>query len=167
MGLREKLNENPAITTGATIAIIVIAVGFIIFSALPSGGPRIPNAAYYTVDEGDTLFTADVNKVAPFDKDGKPAVLAHVFTCGDKEFVAYLERYTPEAKKQLEAIQTEGAKPSPELGMRRSQISMTGRQYKKPKVGKWISMTEDYNQFNQMMNINCPDKAQIPEPKMP
>ncbi len=91
-----------------------------------SRGPQIPTQAYYSVDDGQTFFADDINLVPPFEKDGKMAVRAHVFTCdgGKTPFVAYLERYTPEAKGKIEAMK-EGADPA---GM--EEVWMTGIEVK-------------------------------------
>ena len=179
MGLREKLNENPAITTGATIFVIVVAVGFIIYSALPGGGPKIPTQAFYTVDDGTTWFADDIKKIAPFDKDGKPAVRAHVYKCGDKTFCAYMDRYTPEAKKQIEAFNATASTSKPQgkgqipdvarmqAGARMQMISQTGVEYKKSGGSKWIRMMDDYQAFGQMMTVTCQDKGQAVEAVMP
>lgn len=166
MGLREKLNANPAITTGATIVIIVIAVGFIIFSAWPSGGPKTPSQAFFTVDDGATWFADDVKKVAPFDKDGKPAFRAYVFKCGDKEFVAYMDRFIPAAKAQLDALGAPPTPPSMEYSQKRQMLMQTGMEFKKPKSDKWFRMN-DFGQYQQVMNVTCPDKSQMVEQVTP
>lgn len=108
MGLRETLNAKPAITTGATVGLIVIAIVVIVWQILPSrdggagaGGVR---KAYYSDDDGKTWFEDDLYKVTPFkSKNGKDAVRAHVFKIGDnKPFVQFLERFKPEVKEKLE-----------------------------------------------------------------
>jgi hypothetical protein len=168
LGIREKLNENPAITTGATVLIIVIAVGFIIYSQLPTRGPKPPSQAYFSVDDGKTWFADDVKKMAPFDKDGKPAVRVHLYKCGkNAPFVAYLERYIPEAKKQLEKIQAAGGATGPEVGSQISMIMQNGVEYKKPGDPKWIKMSDDYQSFGRMMSVTCPDANDTPEPVEP
>ena len=48
-GIRETLNKNPAITTGATAAIILIAIGVIIYQIMGGGTPGIATEAYYTI----------------------------------------------------------------------------------------------------------------------
>ena len=78
MGIREKLNENPRITAGATAAIILVALGFIVYQAIGGGGPPIPTKAYYTIDDGETYFEDDIQKLAPFEHEGKQAVRAAV-----------------------------------------------------------------------------------------
>ena len=59
---------------------------------------------FFTDDDGKTWFPDDAKRVPPFDRNGKPAVRAHVYKCGGKTFVNHMERYTPEAKKKVEAI---------------------------------------------------------------
>ena len=106
MGLREKLNDNPNIATGITIAVIVIVVGFIVYSTMgrgPSGGPPpVGNRVFFTVDDGATWFAEDATKIPPFDHNGKQAVRAKVYRCDGKTFVNHMERYTPEAQKRLQ-----------------------------------------------------------------
>jgi len=91
VGLRETLNAKPAITTGATVGLIVIAIVVIVWQILPSR-------------DGETWFEDDLYKVTPFkSKNGKDAVRAHVFKIGDnKPFVQFLERFKPEVKEKLE-----------------------------------------------------------------
>ena len=89
MGIRETLNKNPGITTGATAGIILLAVGFIIYQLSGGGTPSVATKAYFTIDDGKTWFSDDINKVPPFDKDGKQAVKAYVYECpGGKPFVS-------------------------------------------------------------------------------
>lgn len=154
MGIRETLNNNPAITTGATLLIIVFAIAFIIYSSTGGGTPKPPTKAYFTVDDGKTWFPDDITLIPPFDKDGKQAVRAHIFSCkgGDEPFVAYLERHTPEAKATLEKYRANPDQAPPD-GM---LIADTGTEVKKPGVGNWVSMA-NYQKYAEITNINCPD----------
>ena len=105
VGIRESLNKNPSITTGVTIGIIVIALLAIVWQ-MWSSRPNINNIkSFYTVDDGKTWFEDQATKNPPFDYKGSPAYRAYVFKCGDsgKPFVAYMERFTPDALKKLEA----------------------------------------------------------------
>ncbi len=178
MGLRETLNRNPAITTGATIVIIVLAVGFIIYSQVGSGVPKPPKSAWYTTDDGASWFEDDINKISPFTKDGKEAIRIYVFECKDgKKFAGYMERYTPEAKKQLEALNAKQAALKPgtpeheQASMEASgimqNVMMTGMQYKKPgAAGKWVAQM-DGEKFSQVVSITCPDTNDYPRPVNP
>ena len=114
MGIRQKINENPGITTAVTAGIIAIAIGVIIWQGCGGSGSggtiAVATKAFYTIDDGKTLFVEDINKIPPFPKDGKQAVKANVFSCDDGKtrFVGYLEMYTPQDKAMLEKAAAEG-----------------------------------------------------------
>lgn len=158
MGIREKLNDNPAVTTGVTGAIVVIAVAFIIWQLIPSR-PRIPTKDYYTVDDGATYFADDIKKIPPFEHDGKEAVRVRVFRCAKGgPFVGYLEKYTPAAQKQLEAMQNQAANPNgpvPGFNPGVEGEALTGRLVKKPGDTKWVSQQDPA--YQQVVDVRCPD----------
>jgi len=167
VGIREKLNENPAITTSVTVLIIVIAVGYIIYQQIPSGVPKAPTQAYFSIDDGKTWFADDINKVAPFEKDGKQAVRVHVFRCGRGEpFVAFMERLLPDAKKQVDALMAQGSQ-DPETGYKIAMIKESGSEYKRPGDARWIRMSENPQAFGEIMNVTCPDANEVPEVQFP
>ena len=103
MGLRETMNQNPRMVTGVTAGIILLALIIVGWQLLSSGsgtntGATAPNAkgvanAFFTTDDGKTWFADDAAKFPPFDKDGKPAYSAILFTCdgGKTQFVGYLQ----------------------------------------------------------------------------
>ena len=116
MGVREKLNQNKAF---GVVAAVVMAGAAIAFAAYNLRGTGSPSAyeAYYTTDDGQTFFGGTVADVPPFQKDGKEAVRAHVYTCNGKPFVNHLERYTPEARKVIAAaMATPDTPPLPAAG---------------------------------------------------
>jgi hypothetical protein len=146
VGIRETLNQNPGITTGATAAIILVALGIIVWQLIGSGsgGGAMTNKAFYTIDDGKTYFADDINKIAPFDKDGKPAYQVFVWTCdgGKNKFVSHLQRYTPEAKKRLEDTRAKGP-TGVDPGMM-EMVMMTGVEVKPPLTGDkgWTKQTD-------------------------
>jgi hypothetical protein len=107
VGIRETLNKNPGITTGGAIAIIVIVGLVIVWQLLPSSGVASDPSqmrVFFSVDDGKTWFADSFEKLPPWDKDGKKAVRAHVFRGSDgKEFVGYLERFSPAGRARVEA----------------------------------------------------------------
>lgn len=162
MSVREVLNRNPAIVTAATLLVIFTAVGFIIHSQWPGAAGRPPTKAFYTIDDGKTWFPDDVKKLPPFEKEGKAAVRVHIFKCpGEQPFVAYLDRYTPEAKKQMEAFASKGTTGPSDLAQLQL-LSRTGIEYKKPGDDKWMKMSDDYMAFGQLMSIRCKNANDIP-----
>lgn len=104
MGLRETLNKNPALTTGATIAATVLAIGLIAWQLRPAPAAKLPTHRYYTIDDGQNWFSdlRPPGRLPPFKKDGKDAVIAHVYQYGtEKPFVLYMEKYNDKALAAL------------------------------------------------------------------
>jgi hypothetical protein len=162
VGIREKLNENPAITTGATIGIIVIALIFIGYQIFSSGQSyNIPTSAFFTTDDSSpdaalaNLFEDDIQKLPPFDHNGKQAYRAYVFSCdgGKNKWVGYLERYSKEAQK---AITDARASNKPETQPMMDMAMMSGVEVKRPGDKVWIKRSEP-GKLGAIMNIKCPD----------
>lgn len=157
MGIRETLNKNPGITTGATAAIIVIALIFIFMQLRGSGGGVGDNLAWYTTDDGKTWFADSADKYAPFEVDGKKAYRVYVYRCADgTEFVSHLERYTPEAKKALEKAAAQGPNADPTI---LEAVMMNGLEAKKPGIGddpkKWVKQG-NYQAWSMVTQPKCP-----------
>lgn len=149
MGLRETLNENPRITTGITVAIIVVVLAWLLWprgggaGTGGGGGGGVATQLFYTTDDGKTWFPDDARKVPPFKKDNKDAVRAVVYKCGGKTFANHLERYGPEAQKQLEALYAKDG-GSDELAA--ATIAETGLEVKSPGDKEWVKIMDPRSQ---------------------
>lgn len=172
MGIRESINQNKPVASILMVVITGIALYFILSSVFGGGGGASVSGggkAFYSTDDGKTWFADDVNKVPPFDKDGKPAVLAYVYTCdgGKTKFVGSLRRYTPEAAKKLTEIR---ANPNASDPSTFEVISMQGEEVRKPgdPANKWVNQTRDYAGWARVVNVTCPDgKPDNLEPVFP
>ena len=158
MGIRESLNKNPHITTGVTIGIISIALIFILWQIF--GGESVPKPItqmYYTVDDGQTRFVDDAQKISPFDKDGKQAVRVYIYSCDNKStnFVAYLERLTPAAKKRIETARAATPNPNQPPTVDVDFIEAEGTEVKKPGETKWVKRNSVDG--SKITSITCPD----------
>src|SRR4051812_16280853 len=111
MGIREKLSTNKHLGTAAGVGLFVIAAFIAVRTFWPVKQANL-DRAYYSDDDGKTWFADSAFRVAPFDHNGKTAVVAHVYNYADgkKEFCAYLAQFTPEAKSKLEAAIAEAQK---------------------------------------------------------
>jgi hypothetical protein len=128
MGIRETLNEKPQIVTGVSIGIIAIALIAILWQMFGGGGggaPTFSGKVYFTTDISSdeaamkARFAEDHTSLAPIKKDGKDAYRLIVITCdeGKTEKVAYIEKYTDEARtKILEARKQAEANKNPAGG---------------------------------------------------
>jgi hypothetical protein len=157
VGLREKMNDNPQITTGVTAAIILLVVGYIIYASMGgSAGVRVPAGSvkvFFTDDDGATWFPDDSKKVPPFDHNGKQAYGAVVYKCAGKTFVNHMFRYTPEAKKKVEEIYAKNLPQDDPTVM--ETIDGAGKELKSPGQKDWVKLTE-MNKARAIMQPKCP-----------
>lgn len=156
MGIRQTLNENPAVSIGITAGIILIAIIIIVWEMMPSrGGAAAGRQQFYTDDDGKTWFADDATKIPPFkDKDGKMAVKAVLFRCkGSKPFVAYLEQFSPEGVKKMEQARSQPG-GSRALGAMMQQLT----EVRKPGVSHWVKYTPQSPQaYLDVTTPTCPD----------
>lgn len=149
MSIRETINNNPAATGIVAIAIVVVAL-VAAFWPSGSGRPDMPKGGFFSDDDGNSYFTDALDKIAPFDHDGKTAYKAHVFAYkGQKPFVAVLERYTPKGKKAAESYRTkleelrnkkDASPPAMSQDMFMLEDTMMKEvEVKKPGDGKWLN----------------------------
>jgi hypothetical protein len=156
MGIRETLNENPRITTGMTVAIIVVVLAWLLWprgggaGGGPGGGLTDAGQLFYTTDDGKTWFADDANKIPPFKKDGKEAVRAEVYKCGGKTFVNHMVRYSPEGQKQLAAAQAKAGSGGSAL---LTPVGETEMEVKSPGDAQWVKIADSRAQ--QVMKPKC------------
>src|SRR5580700_11847641 len=94
ISIRETLQRRGIGTALAAIlfcAAIVIAA----FYFRPFGHKPNYSEMFYSDDDGQTYFKDSIYKLAPFDHNGRIANIAIVCTDGTRNFVGYLERFTP------------------------------------------------------------------------
>jgi hypothetical protein len=148
VGIRESLNENKRATTAVAVVLVVVAVAVIVYQFMQPDGPQPASGlAYFTTDGGETWFVDDAGRLSPFEKDGKQAVRAYVWSCDGKEFVSHLERLAPESKKKLEAMQAKGVdvgprKPGQPPGNITMMTLMNDKEVRDPGPGDqgWVKM---------------------------
>jgi hypothetical protein len=168
VGIRETLNEKPAIGIGIAVGIVLIAAVVLIWQFL--GGSRTStltapitgDQAYYSEDDGKTFFADDVKKISPWKHAGKEAVRAHVYRCSKGEpFVGYLERHTELAKQQKGVAL--------EMGNRPSFSENAIFEIKKPGKNPWVPVdSKHYNDALQIMGVTCPGSPnENPIPMLP
>jgi hypothetical protein len=165
MGVREALNKSKATVTVVAVVIILGAALAIFLQTRGSFAAPGPGEAYYTTDDGKTLFTDKSGRITPFDKDGKPAYRAHVFNCGGTQVVGYLSRYTEETKQALEWVKANPGKQPADVGLL-AGVSTTGTELKKPGAPNWVSAA-DSMKATQIRAFRCPDGSSPSESIVP
>jgi hypothetical protein len=164
MSIRETIEKQRGLTTAMSLGIVVIA-GFFICRNIFSGPDTVTEGAYFTTDDGQTVFTAPMGQFAPFDHGGKPAYRAWMFSTdeGKTKFVAYLERFTPSAKARLEAEMADflaGKSHAP------PNVGPGDTEVKKPGAGNpWISRS-DFAVSTKITEVQVPTGA-VAEPVSP
>jgi hypothetical protein len=161
MSVRETINSYPR-SAAALIVIAVLLICIGIFRASRTGITSAPpTKVYFTTDDSSpdaakaALFADSAKNLPPFQKDGKTAYLACVFTCdgGKTTWVGYLERYTPE---KLQQIQNSTSAPDQAQSMTKMQSSMRGIQIKRPGDLNWTDCG-DIGRSIRITDVRCPD----------
>jgi len=155
MGIRETLRGNSKVGAGLGVAAIVLAVALI---AMQLRGGGASGNAYFTTDDGTTLFTDDALRPVPFQRDGKEAVRAYVFECNGTRFVNHLERYTPERQELMRRAEeaAKAGQPPPEPPPAARQAAMWGVEIKKPGDKEWVP-AGNFARSSPIMQAKCPD----------
>jgi hypothetical protein len=168
MGVRETVSRHRTITIVLTLVVIASAVAlaarqFMFGDPYAAAGGR----SYFTTDNGKTTFVETNDKLPPFDHDGKPAVRAIVFSCdkGATQFVAYLERYTPQGKQAAQEMLVKMRQPRarPEY----NPALLNNIEVKRPEDAEWTRQS-DTERAAKIMDPKCPHGgAHQPEPMLP
>lgn len=166
MSLREKISGKPIVGISVTALFILTAAAILASTYWPEKQADL-SKAFYSDDDGQTWFVDSATKVAPFDHNGKQAVVAHVYTYdnGGKSFCAYLAKFTPAAKAKLEAAIAEAAKkqlPPESVGLFHDPgFSKQGVLVKPAGGGTWISYGDP--KANAVFTIHAPDGSAVDE----
>ena len=162
MGIRQTLNERPAVGVGLAAGMVVIALVIILWQVMGSrSGGRVrafnPDQEFFSDDDGKTFFPESKAKLPPFMHNGKTAYVARVYRCGDKgtPFVGYLVKYTDEVRQRMDAELKAGTSPGA-VG----RIGNAGMLVKKPGQPKWVDRGQ-MEQYEKVTNIECPDKQEV------
>ena len=137
MGLRETLNKNPAVAYVAAGTLLVAAIAVILWAN--RGVPARLSEVYYTDDNGKSWFADDVDRLYPFDHNGKQAYRAYVYQCGSEPpFVHYVARITDSARAKIAELQ---AKPDDaEAKGMIVKLRTTSIEVKRPAEEKWVPL---------------------------
>lgn len=171
MGIRETINKNPQVVTSITLVMIgaaLLGMGWqLVCDRVPE--EMVGDQAYYTVDDGKTLFVDSGQRIPPFEVNGQQAVRAMVYTCdgGRSRFVGYLQRYSQQTLDALAAMPTTAEATDRKSDYRKFAILSQGVEAKRPGEEQWIPLAMD-ERFQAVMNVACPDgttkdlKAMVP-----
>jgi hypothetical protein len=155
LGVRRLFKQRQS-AVAALAVLMIVGAGVATYLQMRDDGSSSGDV-YFSNDDGKTYFADSATKVPPFEKDGKPAVRAHVFECGGKRVVGYLSRYTPEAIQALRDARAarDAGRPPPNVAALAS-IGTTGLQVKRPGEAQWVSQA-DARRATAVRVFRCPD----------
>ena len=158
ISIRETLQKRGA---GLTVAAILFstAIAIAAYSLWPRNQKLNSDVVFYSDDDGQTYFKDSIYRLAPFEHNGKLADIAVVFNDGTRDFVGCLERFTPEARKQLQDVYD--ANPTQHYKtldlIASPAISLQGMEIKLPgKDNSWTSRSE-----MRYPNIQSPNGGEL------
>lgn len=130
------LKIGAAVVLGIAVALLALRMTRSPDSAEASDGGYLADYVWYSVDDGKNWFADKKNAFNEVQRDGKTATRCYLYTCDDGKtrFVAYMERFTPEASKTLKEIV---ASKSQADASKLESIMLSGVQVKKP-GGSWM-----------------------------
>lgn len=144
MEIRQSLNKKPALAI--TIAIVLVAgSAFAIFRESHPPEAVVDTRVYFTDDDGKTWFKDEVNKIPPFDHDGKQAVRSFMYQHNGQTFVGYLQKDSDALKSKIQARNSAS-----------DSDLMNGTLVKRPGDQTWLP-SSDPRAHQIMSNIKAPD----------
>jgi len=166
MEIRSSLQGKPVAGVATAGLMLLIAGAILVHQYWPQKKANL-TLAYLTDDDGKTWYSDSAYSAPPIDHNGKTAVFAEIYTYagGSKQFCAYLEKYTPEAKKRLEASIAEAMKNGQSPGSAKlfqDHWFMQNAVLVKPPGAaddKWISQNEPA--ALAVMAIHSPDGSPV------
>jgi len=161
MSIREIIQRNQRVCGAVAGVAVLAALGVSMRSLSGSEQPPRVERVFYSDDDGATYFVDNVDRLPPFDHDGKPAVRAHVFRCGHggDAFVGYLEKVDDVTRAKLEQMRQAGILMREPNGVVPIDIAMlrdNGCLYKSPKVpaDKWVKNGQPG--ADDIQHVKCP-----------
>jgi hypothetical protein len=159
VGLRDQINQKPAIASVLIVGLILFLLGMIVIQLRgnrPLSGPS-GMQSYFTTDDGRTWFADAAEQIPPFDHNGLPAVRCYVFeTANSANFAGYLETYTQQIHDELTGV-THVAGPV---------NTEAGSFVKRPGDKNWVLEMSPAGQ--RIVKVKSPDgSAEPPQPVLP
>jgi len=154
MTIREMIQKYRGWANCAAIIMLLATITLTVVNSRSDGIPQI-KYAFYSDDDGQSYFRDDVNKLFPFDHNGKQAYRAYIFhTGGGKPFVGYLERINDNAMAKLRSLQSQPQ--TPEGVTQIDLVRAAGLEARTPGAIQWLP--EGSPAFSKMVDgLKGPD----------
>jgi hypothetical protein len=164
LGTRRKRKQRIGSMIKVTAAVLLIAAAALIWRQFRAQSQSPGMQEFYSDDDGTTWFADDGTKIAPWDHNGKQAVLAKVYqTVTGKQFIAYLMKFTDKAHDDAVSSQKTGqmrSGPSAVKGPADNPLLV-----KKPHDKEWVPANDP--RAVEIMTVKCPDGSAGPSALLP
>jgi hypothetical protein len=164
-GIRQKIGEKQSIGVALGAGLILVAAIALAVQHMPEKRADL-NQAFYTTDDGETWFADSAYRIAPFEHEGKTAVIAQVYSYagGSKRFCAYLAKYSPAGKERLEAAiakaRANNEPPGTAAPFRDREFMQSAMLVKARGAGKeWVPIGDP--RAGEIMTIHSPDGSEV------
>jgi len=164
-GIRQKIGEKRGIGVALGVGLILVAAIALAVQHMPEKRADL-NQAFYTIDDGATWFEDSAYRIAPFDHEGKQAVIAQVYSYagGGKQFCAYVAKYSPQGKEKLEAAIAKARKnnepPASAMPFRDRDFMQSAMLVKSRGTDKpWIPIGDP--RARDVMAVHSPDGSEV------
>jgi hypothetical protein len=165
VAIRETIAKHQKISVASSATVLV---GAILFCVMNQRAQTLspPTRWYFTVDNGKTWFVDDINKVPPFDHNGRQAYRARIFTCegSSKEWCGYIERCNPKVKAKVDESVARGV-PMRDL----IRLITDGMEVQRPgrPDTEWVPSSKA-REYAEVTGVKCPDDpTKYPVPVVP
>lgn len=141
MSLRDTINKNPAVAAAVVGALVVLAIGYALYSIGVFGGSAAiaGGGDVYIRETDDSYRPGTPEELYELSSNGEPNAIAHVYRYpGGEPFVHYFERLHPRA---IEALSRLPEDPDNfEVAMQRDDIINASQEVRRPGQENWIPM---------------------------
>jgi hypothetical protein len=162
--IRESLQSDRRFGWTVVAVLFLSAIGVSSYYLWPHKIIGDPTHAFYSDDNGRTIFKDSIYHFPPFEHNGRTAVEAVLAESHGRKFVAYLMRYTPEAKQRLQQKYDDAVANNLQVQrvvldfMNAAPISRAGTEIKLPGSGHdWVPSSQ-----LSKLDIKAPD-GELPD----
>lgn len=133
MSIRESMARHTPVWGGVGACLILVALGVITWQLTSSEVKSRGENAFYTIDDGQTMFVDERSKSVPFEYKGKPAYRVHAWRCEDGSMIiSHLSRDRVQLPNDGGGVATSVTRDREIQDMAREQSRMVGVEVRDP-----------------------------------